>query len=289
MTEQQEQIVRTAEQQVGAAYVWGAWGGECTVAYRKKYAGYTPAKADMIKKYCPVMSGKQSTCTGCQYEGKRAFDCRGLTHWVLKETGVIDLYGQGATTQYNTASNWQKHGEIKDMPDEAGVVLFRKKNGSMSHTGLYIGGGTVIHAKGHASGVVMQSLSSANFTHYAVPKGLDIKLEDTEETEVEADMRTVRRGDYGADVGTLQKKLVELGNTLEIDGKFGQKTENAVKMFQSSNGLTVDGIVGAKTWAALGITEETNTDTKALEERVKALEDEIKELKARIDGLSEGA
>lgn len=290
MTEQQEKIVRLAEQQVGAAYVWGAWGGECTVAYRKKYAGYTPAKADMIKKYCPVMSGKQSTCAGCQYEGKRAFDCRGLTHWVLEEANVIDLYGQGATTQYNTAKNWQKRGEIAQMPDEAGVVLFRKKNGSMSHTGLYIGGGTVVHAKGHASGVVMQSLASANFTHYAVPKGLDINIEnDEEETEVGAGMRTVRRGDFGADVGTLQKKLVELGNTLEIDGKFGQKTENAVKMFQSSNGLTVDGIVGAKTWAALGITEETNADTKALEERVKTLEDEVKELKARLDALTEGA
>lgn len=292
MTELQERIVRTAEEQVGAAYVWGAWGGLCTVSYRKKYAGYTPAKAALIRKYCPVMSGRQSACAGCPYDGRRAFDCRGLTRWVLEEAGVITLSGQGSTSQYNAAENWAQRGEIAGMPDEAGVVLFRKKNGAMTHTGLYIGNGEVIHAKGHASGVVRQSVRSANFTHYAVPKGLDIQNEGGK-TEEEKSMRTIRRGDKGLEVGALQKRLVELGNDLDIDGVFGQKTENALRMFQASNGLTADGICGAKTWAALGVAQDTAGTAEerltALEERVRALEDAVTALKARLDTPEEGA
>lgn len=292
MTEKQKRIVETAESQVGAAYVWGAWGEKCTVSYRKKYAGYTPGKAALIKRYCPVMSGKQSACAGCAYEGKRAFDCRGLTRWVLEEAGVVTLSGQGATSQYNAAENWARRGKIAEMPDEAGVVLFRQRNGAMTHTGLYVGNGEVIHARGHASGVVKQSVKSANFTHYAVPKGLNIP-NDGGKAEEETTMRTIRRGDKGLEVGEMQKRLVALGNDLDIDGVFGQRTENALRMFQASNGLTVDGICGAKTWAALGVTQAQETGAAerltALEERVRALEDEVTELKARLDAPEEGA
>lgn len=73
-------------------------------------------------------------------------------------------------------------------------------------------------------------------------------------------MRTLRKGSNGADVITLQKRLMELGYALPnygADGDFGNETLNAVKAFQrehkDANGkkLTVDGIVGSKTWAAL--------------------------------------
>ena len=41
------------------------------------------------------------------------------------------------------------------------------------------------------------------------------------------------------------------GYSLQVDGKFGQGTENAVKDFQKAKGLTADGVVGTNTWAAL--------------------------------------
>lgn len=62
-------------------------------------------------------------------------------------------------------------------------------------------------------------------------------------------MRTLRKGDTGDDVVTLQKSL-----RLFPDGIFGKVTEDAVRAFQRSKGLTADGVVGAKTWAALGVT-----------------------------------
>lgn len=63
-------------------------------------------------------------------------------------------------------------------------------------------------------------------------------------------MRTLRKGDRGEDVKTLQKAL-----GVSADGIFGSGTEKAVIAYQKSKGLVADGVVGAKTWAALGITD----------------------------------
>lgn len=61
-------------------------------------------------------------------------------------------------------------------------------------------------------------------------------------------MITLKKGNRGAEVKTLQSKL-----NLIADGIFGPITEEAVKTFQKANGLTVDGIVGPKTWSKLGV------------------------------------
>jgi len=53
-------------------------------------------------------------------------------------------------------------------------------------------------------------------------------------------------GSEGADVKKLQEKL-----GVEAIGKFGPKTEAAVKAWQKANGLKDDGIVGDATWAKL--------------------------------------
>ncbi len=57
---------------------------------------------------------------------------------------------------------------------------------------------------------------------------------------------TLRRGSQGPDVVTVQRLV-----GAEPDGKFGPKTEQAVRSYQSANGLQSDGVVGPKTWASL--------------------------------------
>ena len=56
----------------------------------------------------------------------------------------------------------------------------------------------------------------------------------------------LKLGSEGEDVKKLQVKL-----GVDPIGKFGPKTEAAVKAWQSSNGLTADGIVGDGTWGKL--------------------------------------
>ena len=57
---------------------------------------------------------------------------------------------------------------------------------------------------------------------------------------------TLRRGSKDELVKTIQTKL-----KLEADGKFGPRTEAAVRAFQREHDLVPDGIVGPKTWQAL--------------------------------------
>lgn len=63
-------------------------------------------------------------------------------------------------------------------------------------------------------------------------------------------VKTLRRGDTGSFVVTLQKQLMEAGYALPkygADGDFGKETEAAVKAFQTANGLVADGIADVAT------------------------------------------
>jgi serine protease AprX len=65
-------------------------------------------------------------------------------------------------------------------------------------------------------------------------------------------MSKQQKGSNGPEVTSLQEILKIKGfDPGVVDGKFGPKTEAAVKQFQSAKGLVVDGIVGPKTWSAL--------------------------------------
>ena len=112
----------------------------------------------------------------------------------------------------------------------------------MNHIGFYIGGGWMIHC----SGTVKKERLSSKCTHWAIPRGLG--------GNVPVWRPTVRRGSSGEDVKYVQEALIALGYDLGsygADGKFGAKTEAAVKAFQRANGLNPDGVVGPLTYTAL--------------------------------------
>jgi peptidoglycan hydrolase-like protein with peptidoglycan-binding domain len=62
---------------------------------------------------------------------------------------------------------------------------------------------------------------------------------------------TLREGDTGPYVVTLQKDLNAAGIRCTVDGVFGPATQAAVIAFQKAHHLTADGIVGPATWNAL--------------------------------------
>ena len=63
---------------------------------------------------------------------------------------------------------------------------------------------------------------------------------------------TLRRGDSGDAVKSLQTRLIELGYlTGRADGVYGAKTYQAVISFQQANKLSADGIAGTKTQSKL--------------------------------------
>ena len=244
---------------VGWAYVFGARGQYCTPANRR--ARYRDDH-ETIKTACKNYDGSSSAgCKGCKWypsdKYTRFFDCRGFTYWIIKMVYGWELMGAGATSQWNTADNWQSKGKISDgIPQDTLVCLFYTKKDDpkkMAHTGLYYNGETVECS----SGVQHSKTLNKKWTHWGVPAVCDageIKpVPDAPETPVNA-LPTLRRGNKGQFVTLLQTKLKNAGYDLGkygIDGDFGSATLAAVKAFQKDHGLTVDGVVGKNTWAAL--------------------------------------
>lgn len=79
--------------------------------------------------------------------------------------------------------------------------------------------------------------------------------------------RLLGRGSRGPEVQELQSKLAQLGYSVgPIDGKFGSKTEAAIRSFQKDHGLRVDGLAGTQTVKELKrlTGQSTNASGKAV-------------------------
>ena len=241
-----EQIISSAESQLGAPYVYGTWGQPCTPSLRKRYAKYSPSQAKKTYERCQVLRSKnpKASCDGCQYEGMLAFDCRGFTHWCLMQAG-IKITGDYVKRQWSDP-NWDVKGNIDAMPRGVVACLFIA---DMSHTGMYLTGLRAIHCSGE---VKEETLGKGRkWAKYAVPKGL-YTWQELSEMFTGGYERMLKKGMRGDDVVVLQVKLNALGYDCgTADGVFGKKTEAAVKAFQADNELVSDGIVGPATWDML--------------------------------------
>ena len=245
---------------VGWAYVFAAIGQFCTPAQRRAFFKSKGADHPTIKSKCQVIRDKdpKESCDGCKWfpGGKktRIFDCRGFTYWIYWIVYGWKMKGGGATSQWNTASNWKAKGKIKTCPEDQLVVLFEynpaKKN--MKHTGLGWGNETVECQVG----VQHFKQRSSKWTHWAIPAccAEDYVPPAEKPKEDKVSKPTLKKGASGANVKELQALLIARGYSCGakgVDGKFGNDTLAAVKAFQKDNGLKVTGTVDAGTWEAL--------------------------------------
>lgn len=85
------------------------------------------------------------------------------------------------------------------------------------------------------------------------PFGKELLAQTPVSTTCDPNAQTLKKGNAGEIVITLQSLLVEKGymDRNYVDGDFGPGTDTAVKQFQTDNSLTVDGIVGPATWQEL--------------------------------------
>jgi hypothetical protein len=248
------EIVRSVSKAcVGWPYVFGAWGEQCTPSGRKRRAR---EDHPTIVSACQVLSGKKSSCSGCKWDlPVRMYDCRGFTDWCLNQVG-IDIQGSGATSQWNTAANWEAKGTIDTVPEDVLVCLFvhNSETGKKEHTGFGYRGSTCECS----SGVQYFEKRKAKWTHWAVPKGIRGETPAPEPSPDPGTKKpTLRKGDAGPYVTLAQTELIQRGYDLGswgADGKFGNATEKAVKQFQQDWGLAADGVIGQKTWAMLDST-----------------------------------
>ena len=279
-----KKVAALAKSLLGHPYVFGAIGEECTPEARKrrKRADY-PSIVDK----CQVLKEGKSSCAGCKYEGTRIFDCRGFTYYCLKQNG-IRISTVGATTQWNE-TKWARKGKIANGIPNCVCCVFKYKDGRMSHTGLHIGDGLIIHCSGE---VKYGSIDNTTWTHWGIPPELypEIFLEHVSEVKA---MKTLQRGSSGEMVFKLQTMLNALGYDCgTADGKFGAKTENAVRIFQARYNLTVDGKVGKATmpiieekYAELGgeINIPPQKDEDSLRDILAAIKKQLDQIQTQVD------
>lgn len=149
-----ERAAAFARSKIGQGYIYGAKGQTCTAAFRRQQAAQYPDQAQNI------------LVTGAKWDGRPVWDCAQLTRFASKAAGVE--LPSGATSQWRKGP-WKRKGTIDTMPEGEVVYLYRQKGSIMQHTGLALGDGTCVHARGTAYGVVHQPVRDYPWTHWASP------------------------------------------------------------------------------------------------------------------------
>ena len=104
-----------------------------------------------------------------------------------------------------------------------------------------------------AAGVFASSPAPAPVTTPTLPRTVTQTTPATTTTPTtQAPDQTLKPGDTGAQVKTLQAALNSLGYSVgKPDGVYGPATQTAVEQFQAANNLATDGVVGPQTLAQL--------------------------------------
>lgn len=291
------EVINEAVTHLGCPYVYGTWGQKCTPALRKRYARYNPSQEKVTYSRCQVLRDKnpQPSCDGCKYKGMLAFDCRGFTHYCIEHGANIDITGGYVGRQWSD-DNWDVKGNVSSMLEAVSCVFLD----DMSHTGLYVLHGDVIHCSGE---VKYDTLTGGRkWAKFAIPKGLYSWRELAK--LVKGDFsRMLKRGSQGDDVRDMQILLNAIGYDCgTADGIYGKKTEAAVKAFQEDTGLVADGIAGQQTLDVLKKAAETDDpyipeppeddsvyvrrdDLKAIKDELISMKNQIELLIKKVDDL----
>lgn len=237
-----------AKAQLGGPYWWGTFGQTSTPALlaekRAQYPGYY--QADDFERQM----------------GRRVHDCVGLIKgylWSATPTSQPVYSGAQDVSVAGLYSSCSACGAIDTIPDEPGVCVFMRELG---HVGVYVGGGMVIEAMGHAYGVVTTALGSRGWAFWGKPRWINYASGDaasdqsppTAALSCRVELPLLERGMKGEAVRAAQQLLLLRGFQLPrwgADGDFGSETEAAVLEFQQTEKLTADKKIGPESWAAL--------------------------------------
>ena len=252
MTKTNTGLVEYALTQLGKPYWWGTFGQTASAALltqkRTQYPDYYTAD-DFESQF-----------------GKRVHDCVGLIKGYLWSDTPDSEPIYKAAQDVAVSGLYMvcpENGSIDTMPDIPGVCVFMR---DMSHVGVYVGGGDVVEATGHARGVVKTKLAGRGWALWGKPRWISYEAAATPAqpaqttTQATASALTVtglpllRYGVKGECVRSAQLLLIGRGYSCGrcgADGEIGQDTYNAIIAFQRASGLQQDGIIGAQTWARL--------------------------------------
>lgn len=154
-----EAVKSYALSKVGCGYVWGAVGQKLTEAELQELYRAHPNDVNLN------LSRK--------WIGYSVFDCAGLVAQAMRQAGI--KMSTGASSAW-TKTKWEATGPIETLPKDKVCCLYRRKTSNpnkMQHTGVYLGDGTYVDARGTSSGVIgPNKLSEYPWTDWGIPAGL---------------------------------------------------------------------------------------------------------------------
>lgn len=94
--------------------------------------------------------------------GPNAYDCSGFVYYAMKGAGVS--VSRMSSAGYASVSSWQTISKKSDL--KVGDLVFFKSDSSssISHVGIYIGNGNIIHAAPSLGGVGVSTMSSGYYS-----------------------------------------------------------------------------------------------------------------------------
>ena len=192
----------------GCGYVWGATGEKLTQEYLQRLLASFSEHIDE-----EIVS---------KWMGKEVYDCAYFTKAAMKQVGIT--IGSGASSQWRK-SKWEEKGKINTLPVNKVCILYRESPNAdpMQHTGIYLGDGTVVDARGSKTGVIHSNLTSYGWTHWAIPQG----LYDNYEKEPEEVLPVIYQAVVTASSGTTVRMRASASSSATVLKaiKLGEKVD----------------------------------------------------------------
>lgn len=197
----------------GCGYTWGATGQTMTTAVMNALKNRYPDHVDtnIVKKWI----------------GKQIFDCASFVRLGMKEAGVSMV--SGASSQWKK-TDWEATGTIDTIPKDKLCAVYHESPNSnpMSHTGIYLGDGWVMDARGSKSGVIYSKLTDYKWTHWGIPKGLytgEPVIEEVFEVLYQAKVTATSGSNVrmrkSATTASTVLKNIKLGQIVDVVGEQG--------------------------------------------------------------------
>lgn len=271
-----EHFVAFLREMVGRPYWYGTCIYKCTNSLRSRKAKQYPShyKDNRTATYNKHIAAKEvcADCIGAAKGYAWTNGGEGVVEAIGNDKSITSKYGsnkcpdKGANSMFAYAKDkGMPWGAISTIPEIPGLAVTFS-----GHVGYYIGNGKVIEFKGFSYGCKETVLSAGKWTHWYMLPFIDYGTDANTDTPAQGNTtepikytlgsRLLKRGSKGDDVAHLQSILVEeMGYDLGtygakgdgVDGNFGEKTEKAVKRFQSFAQIEVDGKYGSITHKAL--------------------------------------
>jgi len=220
-----------------------------------------------------------------------AYDCSGLVVKYLLDKGLIpgDLTANGI---YYTICEQIGKAEL-----QAGDLVFKKylTSNRIYHVGIYMGDGTVVHAKGRDYGVVREAISKTSWNRFG---RLNVFKQEDDAIMIKAGQKD---GDTPGPVYMFQHACLKAGRTVlqagktwadlvtgEIngcDGSQGKWMQGIVTAIQAKYGLPQTGDVDALTYGYL----VSEIDVDAADETIRQLRADLTSAREDIKDIADYA